>query len=81
MNVRICPNCFSTKVIQQSKCAVCGYNNTQVRDTRALPLGKTLHNRYAIGRVLGIGGFGITYVAFDMEYRERVAIKEYFPAE
>jgi len=34
---------------------------------------------YRISRVLGIGGFGITYLAVDQNLRTEVAIKEYYP--
>jgi serine/threonine protein kinase len=51
------------------------------RNARALPVEKLLHNRYIVGRVLGIGGFGITYVVYDIEKKERMAMKEYFPTE
>ena len=36
---------------------------------------------YEIVRVLGAGGFGITYLAFDHQLDGPVAIKEYFPAD
>ncbi len=35
---------------------------------------------FEIERVLGVGGFGIVYLAFDHVLHRRVAIKEYMPA-
>ena len=46
----------------------------------ALPARHRLEE-YEIVRVLGAGGFGITYLAFDHQLDGPVAIKEYFPAE
>ena len=46
----------------------------------ALPTGHRLH-WYVLERVLGQGGFGITYLAHDSNLDRRVAIKEYLPAE
>lgn len=37
--------------------------------------------RYRIVRYLGHGGYGITYLAVDMQQRRYVAIKEFFPKE
>lgn len=39
----------------------------------------TLVDRYKIESVLGIGGFGITYKAFDTKLHGYVAIKEFLP--
>jgi len=38
-----------------------------------------LHEQYLIGRALGDGGFGITYLAWDMALEARFAVKEYMP--
>lgn len=48
--------------------------------TAALPEGYILGERYAIERVLGEGGFGITYRASDLIEGKSCCIKEYFPS-
>jgi serine/threonine protein kinase len=45
----------------------------------ALEPGQTIYE-YRIDKVLGGGGFGITYLAQDVNLQLPVAIKEYFPA-
>src|SRR5262245_60082540 len=47
----------------------------------ALPSGHELAGDYRIDRVLGAGGFGITYLADEMALARRVTIKEYFPSD
>src|SRR5687768_3196849 len=44
----------------------------------ALPIGSMLME-YRLESVLGVGGFGITYLASDTLLEKQVAIKEYFP--
>lgn len=78
--MKFCPNCFQSGY-GGVHCYLCGYKNNQMTEQRALAPGIWLKNRYMTGRVLGIGGFGITYLAFDSQTRQRWAIKEYFPAE
>ena len=63
------------------RCTTCGSleMHTQKIPT-ALPIGYQLRQRYLIGCVLGKGGFGITYIAWDKNNGRRIAIKELFPS-
>ncbi len=76
-----CPYCMS-RVAPGQSCPVCGL--TQGAYTPAphhLPLGTILAGRYLVGRALGEGGFGITYIGCDLRLEMKVAIKEYFPVD
>jgi len=46
----------------------------------SLPRGYALHE-YRIEQTLGIGGFGLTYLATDSNLNLKVAIKEYLPGD
>ncbi len=81
MAAEFCPNCFRVDGYAQKCCSYCGYREMQGREQQALPKGEWLENRYLLGRVLGVGGFGITYLAYDRQRKIRCAIKEYFPVE
>lgn len=54
--------------------------NRSMHDTRCLKSGVVLNNRYKIEEVIGAGGFGITYKAWDPILQTYVAIKEYYPS-
>ncbi len=53
---------------------------SRIEHRAALPVGYGLHE-YRITGVLGHGGFGITYSAYDAGLGKTVAIKEYLPGE
>ncbi|MBO4474488.1 MAG: serine/threonine protein kinase [Clostridiales bacterium] len=62
-------------------CPHCGYDlATAKHPFVALPIGTILNGRYLTGRVLGVGGFGVTYLAFDMTLEIAVAVKEFLPS-
>ncbi len=48
---------------------------------QSLPLGAELVGDYRIERVLGAGGFGVTYLARETDLDRFVTIKEYFPTD
>lgn len=78
---RICYNCFRQLQESETTCAGCGYDGTADADRfpMALKPGTILAGKYIVGRVLGQGGFGITYVAQDYRTKQLVAMKEFFP--
>ena len=76
---RLCYGCFQEKE-PGSICPHCGFNENEEQPYLALPLGTLLNGRYMLGKVLGVGGFGITYLAFDLTLEIKVAIKEYMPS-
>ncbi len=79
----LCYNCFRQVADPSAPCPHCGFDlaENQQKFPVALRAGTVLNNRYIVGRVLGQGGFGITYVAFDTQLQARVAIKEYMPSD
>ena len=79
----LCQYCLSEADMSETICPVCGRNLHEVpeRSSRCLPQYTILAGRYLAGRVLGEGGFGITYLAMDLISEERVAVKEYFPVD
>ena len=79
----LCYNCFQHIQDPAAPCPHCGFDLEENRQKFpvALRAGTVLNNRYIVGRVLGQGGFGITYVAFDTQLQTRMAIKEYMPSD
>lgn len=62
-------------------CPYCGFvDGTPPKELNHLSPGTILENRYGMGVVLGFGGFGITYKAWDFQLNTVVAIKEYYPS-
>lgn len=79
---KLCPNCFRPDCYESGgTCRECGYEEKEPRNESALLLGHVLKERYYVGRVLGSGGFGITYLAYDDKTTKVRAVKEFFPRE
>ena len=73
-----CENCFEETV--SSVCSHCGYDpSAAVNDPTMLTPGSILLGKYIVGKVIGKGGFGVTYLAYDASVGRKAAIKEFFP--
>ena len=76
---KLCMNCMREKKSQTEKCQYCGFDPKDYRsESAALPPFTILSGRYLLGREIGAGGFGITYLALDLILERHVAIKEFF---
>src|ERR1039457_3594771 len=80
----ICMGCLGER--GGRPCPDCQYaEGTPPASPLQLPPHALLDNRYELGKVLGQGGFGITYIARDLSANrrniEKLAIKEYFPSK
>ena len=74
--------CMETYSEQFDVCPYCGYiHGTPAKEAYHITPGSLLKKRYQVGRVLGFGGFGITYIGYDLVLEQKVAIKEYLPSE
>ncbi len=74
----LCGFCGQTNDDGTDQCVACGA--PLVTHLHVLPKGTTLRNgRYLVGRVLGEGGFGITYQGTDLNLGRAIALKEFFP--
>ena len=63
----------------ETRCPACGFVQADyTAKSHQLPNGTLLSDRYAVGMVLGEGGFGITYVGLDTRLGRKIAIKEFY---
>ena len=79
-NTGYCIYCMGKKDSQETICPNCHRDSGEYRPHPHHLLPETILNgRYLIGRVLGEGGFGITYISRDLNLDFIVAVKEYYP--
>ena len=79
---RRCGGCFRERPEGEGPCPACGFDPAEEarRFPEALTPGMVLRGRYQVGRVLGRGRFGATYLVWDAQRETRAAVKEYLPA-
>ena len=83
MGRRQCMGCMEFYDSRYQICPHCGYiYGTPAAEAYHLKPGTPLQGgRYIVGRVLGFGGFGVTYLGYDCKLKIKIAVKEYLPSE
>ncbi len=62
-------------------CPHCGFSESTYETLPHIMRPRTiLAGKYMVGKAIGEGGFGITYVGLDLTLDLRIAIKEFFPS-
>jgi serine/threonine protein kinase len=85
----LCMGCFAQHGAPVDPCQVCGYPShvppapgdivSDPPPPHWLRPRTILNGKYLLGRVLGEGGFGITYIGWDLTLDLKVAVKEFYP--
>ncbi len=80
--LRRCMGCMEEYDDEFDICPTCGYiYGTDSNESFHLSPSSIICDRYIVGKVIGYGGFGVTYIGWDALLNQKVAIKEYFPNE
>lgn len=82
----LCLGCMGYLDSPDEPCPDCGWVKNTQNAIHQLMAGSRLSSEdntaeYVIGRVIGEGGFGITYIAWDIRKQQKVAIKEFYPSD
>jgi serine/threonine protein kinase len=81
MTEQFCLACL-LPIQHPDRCPACGWvRGALAEDPLYLAPGTVIQAPYQVARVLGYGGFGITYLGWDSNLEIRVAIKEYLPRD
>lgn len=80
--MKICMGCMEQYGDVYEVCPHCGYiEGTPTAESYHMEPGTILAKHYIVGKVIGSGGFGTTYLGWDYELGRKIAIKEYLPIE
>ena len=80
--MKLCMGCMEKYSDDFDVCPHCGYYEGETAEEAIhMDPNTILQDRYIVGRVIGYGGFGVTYIGWDGKLEKKVAIKEYFPSE
>ena len=75
-----CYACMGRLTEPDGICPHCGHDNCVRQSGDDCLPSVVLQGQYLVGRPLGRGGFGVTYLAMDMPLERKVAMKEFYPS-
>lgn len=75
-----CYHCMAQLNTEAAVCPYCGKPPCKANPPHHLAAGTVLYGKFLIGNAIGEGGFGITYVGYDLSLDLKVAVKEFFPS-
>ena len=79
---KLCMGCMEYYDDRFDICPCCGYvDGTKANESYHLAPGTVIQGKYIVGKSIGYGGFGVTYIGYDPVLERKVAIKEYLPGE
>ena len=77
---RLCMGCMELLENTGVPCPKCGFSLKDYQQPEnGMPPYEILNGKYLVGKVIGIGGFGLTDIGWDFYQSKKVCIKEYFP--
>ena len=80
MKITKCMCCMEELTDEKAKCPHCGFSEEETPSLpHQLPYRSVLNGVYMVGKAIGEGGFGITYIGWDLNLGIKVAIKEFYP--
>lgn len=79
---KLCMGCMEYYDDRYDICPHCGYiDGKKADESYHLAPGTVIQGKYIVGKSIGYGGFGVTYIGYDPVLERKVAIKEYLPGE
>ena len=73
-----CPTCMANIKPENGRCPVCSADLNVENAPHQLSVNSILYGRSLVGKALGAGGFGITYIGYDLKLNSKVAVKEFY---
>ena len=74
----LCMSCMK-EIGEVDQCPYCGFHVGTMQISPYLAVRTVIANRYLVGKLLEYNGDGATYIAWDINEKKPVTIREFFP--